>query len=106
MMQGMPATLEQTGTNPTAAGRRSVFILRVDPHDRALDNRSADHVHRLRGLVLAVDQPVRNDRTLGILPDARSQGPAQFQNHGNDLRRRSARRQFLLLFQDWTGRFV
>ena len=28
MMQGMPATLEQTGTNPTAAGRRSVFILR------------------------------------------------------------------------------
>ena len=28
MMQGMPATLEQTGTNPTAAGRRSAFILR------------------------------------------------------------------------------
>jgi hypothetical protein len=28
MMQRMPATLEQTGSNPAAAGPRSAFILR------------------------------------------------------------------------------
>ena len=41
---------------------------------------------------------------LGILPDARSQRSAEFQSHRNDLRRRHARRQFLLLLQDGAGR--
>ena len=98
MMQCMPAALEQTGTNIVTS--RSAFILRFIEHDCALVNRSADHVLWLRDLVLAVDQRVRNDRAIGILSDAGSQRPAQFQNHGNDLRRRSARREFLLLLQD------
>ena len=68
----------------------------IHQHRRPLDGRSADHVLRLRDLVLAVDQPVRNDRTLGILSHARSQSAAEFQNHWNDLRRGDAGRELLL----------
>src|SRR5881227_1734726 len=75
------------------------FHSAVHQHDCALDNRSADHVLRLRDPVLGADQPVRIDRAIGILPNARSQRPAQFQNHGNDLRGCSARREFLLFFK-------
>src|SRR5437870_12243283 len=60
----------------------------------------------IRVLVLAVDQRVRNDWAAGILPDARSQGTPEFQNHRNDLRRSNARRQFLLLFQNRAGGIV
>src|SRR6059036_2373063 len=55
------------------------FHSAVHQHDCALDSRAADHVLRLRGLVLAVDQRVRNDWPPGILPDARSEGPPEFQ---------------------------
>ena len=81
-----------------------LFYSALHQYNRTLDNRSADHVLGLRGPVLAVDQRVWNDRAMGILPDARSQGPAQFQNHGDDLRGRTARRQFLLLFQHRLGK--
>ena len=54
-------SLEQTGTTHS----RDVpfrFHSAVHQHDRALGNRSADHVHRLRDLVLAVDQPDQADQ--------------------------------------------
>jgi hypothetical protein len=75
-------------------------------HRRLMDRRLADHVLRLRDPVLALDQRVRNDRALGILSNARSQGPPEFQNHRHDLWRGDARRQFLLFLQNRTGRFI
>src|SRR5438094_699073 len=78
----------------------------IHQHRRLMDSRLADHVLRLRDPVLGIDQRVRNDRTLGILPDARSQEPAEFQNHRNDLWGGDARWEFLLFFQNRTGRVL
>src|SRR4030095_4679335 len=78
----------------------------LHPHDRALVHRAPHRILRVRNLVLAVDQPVRNDRAPGILSDARSQRSAEFQDYRNDLRRRHARRQFLLLLQNGAGPFL
>src|SRR5438067_5741919 len=78
----------------------------IHQHRRLMDSRLADHVLRLRDPLLAIDQRVRNDRAMGILRDARSQGPAEFQNHRNDLWGGDARRQFLLLLQNRPGRLV
>src|SRR4029453_12544161 len=75
----------------------------IHQHGRLMDSRVADHVLGLRGVVLAVDQRVWNDWALGILPDARSQRPAELQSHRNDLWGSDARRQFLLFFQNRTG---
>ena len=95
------------GTNRT---KRSNAAFRVHSaihqHRRLVVSRVADHVLRLRDPVLGIDQRVRNDWALGILRDARSQGPAELQNHGNDLRGRDARRQFLLFLQNRTGRLI
>src|SRR5215471_9418104 len=78
----------------------------IHQHRRLVDSRLADHVLRLRGPVLAIDQCIRNDRALGILSDARSQGPAEFQNHWNDLWSSVARREFLLFLQNRTNRLL
>src|SRR5437762_7785675 len=71
-----------------------------------MDSRLADHVLRLRDPVLGIDQRVRNDWALGILRDARSQAPAEFQDHRNDLWGSDARRKFLLFLQNRTGRIL
>src|SRR4030095_7063905 len=97
------------GTN-RAERRDAAFRVHsaIHKHGRLMDSRLADHVLRLRDPVLAFDQRVRNDRALGILPDARSQRAAELQNHRNDLWGGYARRQLLLFLQnrtDWVLRF-
>src|SRR5262249_37005100 len=74
------------GANRTARSHAAFGVhSAIHQHRRPMDSRLADHVLRSRRPLLGLDQRVRNDRTLGILPDARSQGPAEFQNHRNDL---------------------
>src|SRR6476620_4950227 len=75
----------------------------IHQHRRLMVGRLADHVLRLRDPVLALDQRVRADRALGILPDARSQGAAEFQNYRNDLWGGDACWEFLLFLQNRTG---
>ena len=75
-------------------------------HDRALDGRVADYFLRIRTRVLRLDQRRRSHRPLGILRHARSQGTAELQDHGDDLRRRDARRQLLLFLSLRTGAFL
>src|SRR6476469_2328162 len=85
---------------------------RTKPSDAACRVHSAINQHRrlmvrrLADPVLGIDQRVRNDWALGVLSDARPQGPAEFQNHRNDLWGSDARRQFLLLLQNRPGRLV
>src|SRR4051812_12218655 len=75
-------------------------------HGRPMVRGVADHVLRLRDPVLDLDQRVWNGRAVGILSDARSQGPAELQNHRNDLWRGDACRKLLLFLQNRTGRLI
>src|SRR5215472_5163780 len=95
------------GTNRTKRSHAAFSVhSAIHQHRRLMDSRLTDHVLWLRGPFLAIDQSVRNDRALGVLPDARSQGPAEFQNHRNDLWGSVARGEFLLLLQNRTNRLL
>src|SRR5881227_2751494 len=104
MMQSRACDAGTNRTKRSDAARR--LHSAIHQHRRLMVSRLADHVLWLRDPVLGIDQRVRNDWALGILPDARSQGPAELQNHRHDLRGGDARRQFLLLLQNRPGRLV
>src|SRR6476620_8757627 len=75
-------------------------------HARSLVDRARDNFFRLRDRVLSPDRNARPAFALGILRDARSQGPPEFQGDRDDLRDGHARWELLLFLPDGARPFL
>ena len=105
IVQRMAETLERVAA-PKPSTPRSVFIFRF-ASTLVLWSIALGII--FSGYETRVFRPDRNARAslaLGVLRHARSQGPAEFQSDGDDLRHRHVVRQLLLFLEDRSRPFL